>query len=54
MPYKFNNKSCVCCHEKLPTKAEVSGEVELLVGKEFKVGKCPSCGAEQRLIQVTS
>ena len=54
MAYKFNNKQCVYCHEKLPAKAEETGVVEVVDGSPFKVGKCPACGGEQRLVEVKS
>ena len=53
MVYKFNNKECVYCHEKLPTKnIEPSGEEEVAEGRPFKVGNCPKCDGAQRLVEV--
>jgi len=54
MAFKFNNKECVYCHEKLPAKTEAISEIEVADGRPFKVGKCPKCGGEQRLVEIKS
>jgi len=50
MDYKFTNKLCVFCHQKLSvtqnTKVE---ELDIAGGEPFMVGSCPHCGGSNRL-----